>query len=135
MKDAQRQLARTRGVRVLFAGFTPGGSPAMTHPKVGALLRSPRPEFEWHAGEMETSTVLAVASQLVRRRVARRLPPVRVDVRAGLRQRAPSFRAMDPKGRGYFGSPALARAETGRRAMALRTRLIAAEVIAAFRAR
>jgi creatinine amidohydrolase len=135
MDDARRRLQRTPGVRVLFAGFTPAGSPAMTHPKVGALLRSARPEYEWHSGEMETSTVLALAPRLVRRRLARRLRPVRVDFRAGLRRRAPSFKAMDPKGRGYFGSPALARAETGRRAMALRVKLIAAELVAALRAR
>jgi creatinine amidohydrolase len=135
MEDARRQIVRTRGIRVLFAGFTPSGSAAMTHPKVGALLRSPRPEYEWHSGEMETSTVLAVAPRLVRQRLAHRLRPVRVDFRAGLRRRRPSFKAMDPKGRGYFGSPALARAQTGRRAMALRVRLIAAEIVAALRPR
>ncbi len=135
MADARRQLARTRGVRVLFAGFSPDGSAAMGHPRVTSLLRSPRPEFEWHAGELETSTVLAVAPHLVRRGLARRLRPVRVDFRAGLQRRAPSFTGMDPKGRGYFGSPALARAETGRRAMALRARLIAVEIVTALRAR
>jgi hypothetical protein len=36
---------------------------------------------------------------------------------------------MQPGGDGYFGSPALARAETGRRIMALRARLIAAEIL------
>lgn len=133
MADARRLLTRTPGVRVLFAGFSPDGSTAMVHPKVTALLRSPRPEFEWHSGELETSTVLAVAPQLVRRGIARRLPPVRVDFRAGLRRRAPSFKAMDPKGRGYFGSPSLAQAKTGQRAMATRTRLIAAEIVTALR--
>ena len=42
---------------------------------------------------------------------------------------------MDPEGRGYFGSPALAKAETGRRAMALRARLIAAEILPGLRRR
>jgi len=40
---------------------------------------------------------------------------------------------MNPKGAGYFGSPAEARASTGRRVMALRARLIAAETIGALR--
>ncbi|MGH7418766.1 MAG: hypothetical protein ACREKB_13425 [Candidatus Rokuibacteriota bacterium] len=57
----------------------------------------------------------------------------RVDWSAGLRRRAPSFKAMDPKGRGYFGSPALAQAKTGRQAMARRARLIAAEIVTALR--
>jgi hypothetical protein len=38
---------------------------------------------------------------------------------------------MDPAGRGYFGSPALGRADTGRRAMTLRARLIADEILRA----
>jgi hypothetical protein len=38
---------------------------------------------------------------------------------------------MHPRGRGYFGSPAHARRETGRRAMALRARLIARDLLAA----
>jgi hypothetical protein len=38
---------------------------------------------------------------------------------------------MHRGGRGYFGSPAAGRAETGRRAMALRGRLIAAELVRA----
>ena len=46
-------------------------------------------------------------------------------VMAGVNIAAETFRQMDPAGRGYFGSPALARADTGRRAMTLRARLIA----------
>ena len=135
LADARRALVRAPGMRVVIAGFSPDGSKAMVHPRVTALLKSPRPEAEWHSGELETSTVLAVAPRLVRRRLARRLPPVHVDFRAGLRRRAPRFKAMDPEGRGYFGSPALAKAETGRRAMALRARLIAAEILPGLRRR
>jgi hypothetical protein len=38
---------------------------------------------------------------------------------------------MHPRGEGYFGSPAVARAETGRRIMTLRARLIADEIVRA----
>lgn len=131
MALARRDLARVRGLTLLFAGFTPEPSGAMLSPRVTRLLRSPRPELEWHSGEMETSMMLDAAPRLVRRALARRLPPAWVDWRAALLRGAPTFRAMNPGGRGYFGSPAAARAATGRKGMALRARLIAATLITA----
>jgi len=133
MALARRDLVRVRGLTLLFAGFTPEGSAAMLTPRVTRLLRSAQPAREWHAGEMETSMMLDAAPHLVRRTAARGLRPVWVDWRAALARGATTFRAMAPRGRGYFGSPAKARASTGRRAMALRARLIAAELINALR--
>jgi creatinine amidohydrolase len=130
MAAIKRAAERRRGVRVLFAGFAPGASAAMLDPRVTALLRSRRPQREWHAGELETAMMLAVRPDLVRRTVARRLPPAWVDWRARLTP-GTTFRQMHPRGRGYFGSPAAGRAATGRRALRLRGRLIAAELIAA----
>lgn len=129
-------LGRRRRVQVLVAGFTPGAPAdnAMSNPRVRALMRSPAPEFEWHSGEVETAVMLSVAPRLVRRGVARRLPPARVDFRAALGRGVTRFRDMAPRGQGYFGSPAVARAETGRRIMALRARLIAADLLAALEA-
>jgi creatinine amidohydrolase len=127
---ARRRLRRGR-VRVLIAGFAPDAPRAnpMLDPRVRALLRSPRPEREWHSGELETALVLAVAPRLVRRRLARRLPPAWTDWAAALAGGARSFERMQPGGRGYFGWPAAARPATGRRAMALRGRLIAAVLL------
>jgi hypothetical protein len=82
---------------------------------------------------METSMMLDAAPHLVRRAAARGLRPVWVDWRAALARGTTTFRTMAPRGRGYFGSPAEARASTGRQAMALRARLIAAELISALR--
>jgi creatinine amidohydrolase len=134
MALARRDLRRVRGLTLLLAGFTPDPSPAMLTPRVTRLLKSPRPDREWHSGELETSMMLDAAPRLVRRALARRLPPAWVDWRAGLKRGA-TFRGMQPGGRGYFGSPAAARAETGRRAMALRARLIAADLVAALQRR
>jgi len=130
MALARGDLRRVRGLTLLFAGFTPDPSAPMLTPRVTRLLRSPRPDREWHSGEMETSMMLDAAPSLVRRAVARRLPPAWVDWRDGL-ARGRTFRGMHPRGRGYFGSPAHARRETGRRAMALRARLIARDLLAA----
>src|SRR5262249_55020380 len=68
------------------AGFEPGAKAAapMTSPRVRALLRSPRPEAEWHSGELETAFMLAVDRRLVRTRIARRLPPAWFDFRGAL---------------------------------------------------
>jgi creatinine amidohydrolase len=127
---ARRALARDR-VQVLVAGFAPpdGRPNPMLDPRVHALLRSPRPEREWHAGELETAMMLAAAPALVRRRLVRRLPPAWVDWAGALRRGARTFEAMGSR-RGYFGWPAAARAATGRRAMALRGRLIAGALAA-----
>jgi hypothetical protein len=65
----------------------------------------------------------------VRARVARRLAPHWIDVRRALAA-GKTFGEMDASGRGYFGWPAAARASTGRRALALRARLIARVVLA-----
>lgn len=131
MARIKRRVERRRAVRVLFAGFAPAtqAQRAMTNARVTRLLRSPRPDREWHSGEMETSLVLAVRPRLVRARVARRLPPHWTDFRAALAA-GRSFREMDATGRGYFGWPAAARAATGRRGLVLRARLIAGVVLA-----
>jgi hypothetical protein len=55
----------------------------MLNPRVTALPHRRRPEREWHAGELETAMMLAVRPQLVRRRLAKRLPAAWVDWRRG----------------------------------------------------
>lgn len=132
MGEAKRALTRGDGrLRILFAGFSPEARSmaAMLDPRVLRLSRSPSPAGEWHAGEVETALVLARRPDLVRRAVARRLPPVWVDFRAALRTGARRFEQIAPGGAGYFGWPAAARAVTARRALALRGRLMAGEII------
>jgi creatinine amidohydrolase len=132
---ARDDLARDRGLTVVVAGFTPDARipNAMTNPRVRRQLRSPQPDREWHSGELETAMVLATRPALVRRRAAKRLPPVWVDFRGALARGARNFRDLAPGGRGYFGAPGFARAGTGRAVMALRARLIARDVVATFR--
>lgn len=139
MAEAKREIRRGRGARgrrlqIEFAGFSPEASSlaAMLDPRVLRLSRSPRPAFEWHSGELETALVLARRPELVRRGVARALPPVWVDFRGALRRGARRFEDIAPGGRGYFGWPAAARAATAERAMRLRGRLMAREIVRAF---
>jgi creatinine amidohydrolase/Fe(II)-dependent formamide hydrolase-like protein len=132
MAEAKRALTRgDRRLRILFAGFSPEtrSLAAMLHASVRRLSRSPNPEGEWHAGELETALVLARRPELVRRAVARRLPPAWADFRTALRKGARRFEEIAPGGLGYFGWPAAARAVTARRALALRGRLMAKDII------
>lgn len=138
MAEAKRALTRARRggkgkLQVLFAGFglEPRGLGAMLHPLVRRLSRSPRPEREWHAGELETALVMARRPELVRHAIARRLPPSWVDFGGALARGARRFEQIAPGGLGYFGWPAAARATTARRAMKLRGRLIARELLGA----
>jgi creatinine amidohydrolase/Fe(II)-dependent formamide hydrolase-like protein len=134
MAEAKRALTRSgRRLRILFAGFgpEPRGLAAMLSPRVRRLSRSPRPDREWHAGELETALVLARRPDLVRRAVVRRLPPVWVDFRQALADGARRFEQIAPGRAGYFGWPAAARASTARRVLALRGRLIAREIVRA----
>ena len=134
MAEAKRALTRgDRRLRILFAGFSPEARSlaAMLDPRVLRQSLCPNPKGEWHAGEMETALVLARRPDLVRRAVARRLPPVWVDFRAALRKGARRFEEIAPGGLGYFGWPAAARAVTAKRALAPRGRLMAREIIRA----
>jgi creatinine amidohydrolase len=135
MGEAKRALTRgarrVRRLRIAFAGFSPEArsQAAMLHPRVRRLSRSPRPAGEWHAGELETALVLARRPDLVRRAIARRLPPVWVDFRGALRAGARRFEQIAPDSPGYFGWPAAARAVTAERALALRARLMARQIL------
>jgi creatinine amidohydrolase len=128
---ARRTLAR-RGVQIVVAGFSPDAAEQtpMFHPRVRALMRSPRPDLEWHSGELETALMLAARPALVRRRIADGLRPHWVDFRGALARGARRFEDLGGKGQGYFGWPRTARAATGRRVLALRVRLIGDGVLA-----
>ena len=136
MAEAKRDLVRARSRRgrrllVLFAGFSPGmpTPSAMLNPRILHLSRSPHPEREWRSGELETALVLAKRPDPVRRAVARRLPPVWIDFQRALKRGARRFEQIAPGGLGYFGWPAAARATTANRALKLRGRLIARELL------
>jgi creatinine amidohydrolase len=128
--------ARSARLQILFAGFSPEtpSLAAMLNPRVLRLSRSPNPTREWHAGELETALVLARRPRLVRRALSRRLPPVWVDFQAALQRGARRFEEIAPGGSGYFGWPAAARAATANRALKLRGRLMAREIIRALTA-
>ena len=86
---------------------------------------------EWHSGELETALMLARRPELVRAAgpaAAAGLGGLPRRARRGVRR----FEDIAPGGAGYFGWPAAARAVTAERALRLRGRLMAREIIRAF---
>src|SRR5205814_272552 len=111
------ELARRVAPHLRRAGFRPLLLPGLPY---GAS-----PLARGFAGTIGLST----RPRRVRRRLARRLPAHWIDVRGAL-DTCTTFGEMDASGRGYFGWPAAARAVTGRRALALRARLLARALLA-----
>ena len=105
--SGRRTRPRGRPLRILFAGFSPEApsQAVMVDPRVRRLSRSPRPAGEWHAGELETALVLARRPDLVRRVIARRLPPVWVDFQGALRRGARRFEEIAPGGAATSAGP------------------------------
>ena len=94
-------------------------------------LGAPGPEMEGHAGEWETSLALHSFPELVDRDIAQSLPPnVSYDVDA-FRAETVNYQILS-NGTGYFGSPAVATAETGRGLLAVRGRNMAGIILKAF---
>ena len=114
------ELARRLAPHLARAGWRPILAPALPY---GA---SPLAERWPGTVSLSEATLARVIVEIVGG-LARHgwLPPRWVDFRAALARGARRFEQMDPGGRGYFGSPAAARAGTARRAMALRARLMA----------
>ncbi|HYX93353.1 MAG TPA: creatininase family protein [Myxococcaceae bacterium] len=82
-----------------------------------------------HAGVYETSLVLAIAPELVREEVRRRLPPLEVDLPGRIKAGAKTFlEAGGPQA--YFGDPAVASAEEGERLLELLAEFSAAAILA-----
>jgi hypothetical protein len=105
-------------------------------PRVLALMRSPRPDREWHSESARPRWSWPGRPDLVRRQLLRRLPAVWLDFRKSLREGARRFEEIDRRSRaqGYFGWPPRQRPRTAERAMALRGRLIARELVASLQA-
>ena len=69
-----------------------------------------------HAGQFETSLVMADAPDLVREEIRTLLPDVPISLSTGIREEKTSFKEMGSK-RAYFGFPRNATADEGRRTL------------------
>jgi creatinine amidohydrolase len=130
LDDARNILVEENAVQVILVGFV--SDPAVTEAsyRKGAkqFYQSPRPDREGHGGESETSVALHSFPQFVKQEVIGSLDPnFDYDVDA-FRNETKDYGSLSG-GRGYFGWPQAAKAETGKQLVAVRGENIARVIL------
>jgi creatinine amidohydrolase len=126
LDDARTVLVEEKTAQVLCVGFASDAAitAACYREGVRQFYRSPRPDREGHGGESETSVALHSFPQLVNREALQNLDSnFDYDVEA-FRNETKDYGSISG-GRGYFGSPQAATAETGKQLVTIRGRNIA----------
>jgi len=121
LDDARAILIAEQVARVMVVGFASDAemTSACYRDGVKQFYQSPRPDREGHGGESETSVALHSFPDLVKHQVIPELTPnFDYDVDA-FRNEAKSYWSISD-GRGYFGWPQAATAETGAKLVAVR---------------
>jgi len=133
LDDARMILVQEKTAQVLCVGFVsdPEMTAACYREGVKQFYRSPRPDREGHGGESETSVALNSFPQLVKVDVIGQLEPnFDYDVDA-FRNETKDYGSIS-SGRGYFGWPQAATAETGKQLVLIRGRNIANVILKAW---
>ena len=133
LDDAGKLLNGEKEAQALCVGFAHDASitAACYREGVEHLYHSPRPDREGHGGESETSVALHAFPHLVNREIIGRLDPnFDYDIEA-FRAETIDYGRLSG-GRGYFGSPQAASAETGRLLVEIRGRNIAQVILRAW---
>jgi creatinine amidohydrolase len=133
LDDARAVLVAENTAKVLCVGFAhdPAVTTASYRDGVKHLYQSPRPDREGHGGESETSVALHAFPHLVKKEVIGQLSPnFDYDVEA-FRNETKDYGSLS-EGRGYFGAPQAASAETGRQLVAIRGQNIAKLILKAW---
>ena len=133
LDDARSTLVEQETAQVLCTGFTsdPAVTAACYRHGVKQFYRSPRPDREGHGGESETSVALHCFPDLVKQELIGQLEPnFDYDVEAFRNETQDYWSLSD--GRGYFGWPQAADAETGKQLVFIRGRNIAQVILKAW---
>jgi len=97
-------------------------------PKCQGLLKGEHPQWDFHAGEVETSLYLWRFPHLVQKDILAKLPPNWSNIREKFQQGAKDFlEAGGPKC--YFGDPAQGNAELGRKIYEIEAQTMADEIV------
>lgn len=126
LDEATTMLVDEKIAQVLCVGFVsdPATTAACYRDGVREFYKSPRPDREGHGGESETSVALHAFPESVRREIIPQLEPnFDYDVEA-FRNETKDYGSISG-GRGYFGWPQAATAETGKQLVMIRGRNIA----------
>jgi creatinine amidohydrolase len=133
LDDATRILIDGKTVQALLVGFAHDDTmtAACYREGVKRYYRSPRPDREGHGGESETSVALHGFPELVKREIIKDLDAnFDYDVEA-FRDETKDY-GSNSGGRGYFGWPQAATAETGQQLVAARGKNIANVILKAW---
>jgi creatinine amidohydrolase/Fe(II)-dependent formamide hydrolase-like protein len=133
LDDARAILVSENTGHVLVVGFASDAemTAACYRDGVKQFYQSSRPDREGHGGESETSVALHSFPDLVKREIIGGLTPnFDYDVEAFRNETKDYWSISD--GRGYFGSPQAARAETGEKLVAIRGANIANVIVKAW---
>ena len=133
LDDAKNLLVQENTAQVLCVGFVsdPTVTAACYRDGVRQFYKSPRPDREGHGGESETSVALYSFPESVKKEVIGELDAnFDYDVEA-FRNETKDYGSISG-GRGYFGWPQAATAETGRKLVETRGRNIANVILAAW---
>jgi creatinine amidohydrolase len=133
LDEARATLVGEQTAQVLCVGFAsdPEVTAACYREGVRRFYKSPRPDREGHGGESETSVALHSFPELVNHNALKTLDPnFDYDVDA-FRNETKDYGSISG-GRGYFGWPQAATAETGKQLVAIRGQNIARVVLKAW---
>lgn len=133
LDQARKILVDEKTSQVLCVGFASDQTitEACHREGVKHLYRSPRPDREGHGGESETSVALYSFPELVKREILTTLDAnFDYDVEA-FRNETKDYASISG-GRGYFGWPQAATAETGEKLVSIRGRNIANVILKEF---
>jgi len=133
LDDARGILTDEKIAQVLCVGFVsdPEMTAACYREGVRQFYKSPRPDREGHGGESETSVALNSFPHLVKTEIIGQLDPnFEYDVDA-FRNETKDY-GSNSGGRGYFGWPQAATAETGKQLVAMRGQNIANVILKAW---
>jgi creatinine amidohydrolase len=133
LDDAKNMLLQENGAQVLLLGFAHDDevTEACYRAGIKQFYKSPRPDREGHGGESETSLALHAFPDTVREEIIPQLDPnFDYDVEA-FRNETKDYWSIS-NGRGYFGWPQAATAETGKKLVETRGRNIAKVILTAW---
>jgi creatinine amidohydrolase len=133
LEDARKILVEENTARVLCVGFAsdPQMTAACYREGVRQFYKSAQPDREGHGGESETSVALHSFPDLVNHEALATLDPnFDYDVEA-FRNETKDYGSISG-GRGYFGAPRAATAETGKQLVKVRGQNIARVVLKEF---
>ena len=133
LDEAKSILVEEKGAQVLLLGFAHDDQVTEVCYRAGIkqFYSSPQPDREGHGGESETSLALYAFPETVRKEIIPQLDAnFDYDV-AAFRNETKDYWSLSA-GRGYFGWPQAATAETGKKLVETRGRNIANVILAAW---